>query len=135
MMNFDTSERNLCTVKRQSTSTPLQALVLMNDPQFVEASRILAERMIREGGGVDQTRIRYGFRLLTSREPTREEMHVLEDLLVKQRESFAHDREAARDLLASGEYPRNERLSPSEVAAFTTVASTIMNFDATTILR
>ncbi len=135
MMNFDTSERNLCTVKRQSTSTPLQALVLMNDPQFVEASRILAERMIQEGGDVDNERIRYGFRLLTSREPTAQEMGALEDLLATQRSSFARDRSAARELLTAGEYPRNESLSASEVAAYTTVASTIMNFDATTILR
>ena len=77
MMNFDTSERNLCSIKRQSTSTPLQALVLMNDPQFVEASRILAERMILEGGPSDADRISFGFRALTSRSPNEGELETL----------------------------------------------------------
>lgn len=135
MMNFDTSERNLCTIKRQSTSTPLQALVLMNDPQFVEAARILAERMISEGGLLDRSKIEYGFRLLTSRSPTPDELETLSVLLDEQRLSFQQTPRAALDLLSTGEFERNHDLVASEVAAFTTLASTIMNFDATTYLR
>ena len=135
MMNFDTSERNLCIVKRQSTSTPLQALVLMNDPQFVEAARILAERMYLEGGTSDDTRISFGFRVVTSRDPTDLEMGILERLLAGERDSYADNSLSARQLLETGEYPRNSQLPSHEIASLTTVASTIMNFDATVILR
>ncbi len=135
MMNFDTSERNLCSIKRQSTSTPLQALVLMNDPQFVEASRILAERMILEGGPSDADRISFGFRALTSRSPNEGELETLTELLRLETQSFRQNPEAASLLLKTGEYPRSLSLDASEVAAYATVASTIMNFDATTILR
>lgn len=135
MMNFDTSERNLCIVKRQSTSTPLQALVLMNDPQFVEASRILAERMYLEGGASDESRIAFGFRALTSRGPSADEMHVLRALLQEERRDYEGNKAAARKLLATGEFPRDRALPSPEVAALAIVASTIMNFDATIILR
>jgi len=140
MMNFDTSERNLCTIRRQSTATPLQALVLMNDPQFVEAARLLAERMLLEGGSEDGSKIRYGFRTLTGREPTPEKptpenLASLQSLLDEERAHFRAYPENARDLASVGEHPENRQLSASEVAAFTTVATTVMNFDATQVLR
>ena len=135
MMIFDTSERNLCIVLRQSTSTPLQALVLMNDPQYVEASRMLAERMIRSGGDTDADRVEWGFKTLTARAPSDLEREALLDLLASERDTFAANRRAARALLEAGEYPRDRRLPETEVAALTTVASTIMNHDATIILR
>ncbi len=135
MMNFDTSERNLCIVRRQSTSTPLQALVLMNDPQFVEAARILAERMFTEGGDEDDTRITFGFRALTGREPSPDELTLLAGLLDEERRSYSSNIAAATELLETGEFARNQQLPAGEVAALTTVASTIMNFDATIILR
>lgn len=135
MMNFDTSERNLCTIKRQSTATPLQALVLMNDPQFVEAARILGERMILEGGDSEDARIRFGFRTLTGREPSAENVEVLERLLAQERKRFANDASASAKLASVGEFKVHAGLNAREVAAFTTVASTIMNFDATQVLR
>jgi len=135
MMSFDTSERNLCIVKRQSTSTPLQALILMNDPQFVESARILAERMVSEGGSSDDDKITFGFRMLTSRQPTPNEKALLSSLLEEERLTYERDISAAYAVLSTGEFPRDESLSAAEVAAFTTVASTIMNFDATIILR
>ncbi len=133
MMIFDTSERNLCLVRRQSTSTPLQALVLMNDPQFVESSRLLAERMLREGGSTDKERVSWGFRALTARSPSDIERDALLALLTEERQSTSIA--AARQLLASGEHPRDPSLPVREVAALTTVASTILNHDATIILR
>jgi len=133
MMIFDTSERNLCVVRRQSTSTPLQALVLMNDPQFVEASRLLAERMLREGGATDEERITWGFRALTARSPSEIERDALFELLEQERRSLSAT--AARQLLSAGEHPRDPSLPPREVAALTTVASTILNHDATITLR
>ncbi|MEL6653983.1 MAG: DUF1553 domain-containing protein, partial [Bacteroidota bacterium] len=78
MINFDASERNFCTVKRQRTSTPLQALVLLNDPQYVEASRKLAARMIREGGEELGDQIELGFRLMTGRAMRGDERTILE---------------------------------------------------------
>ena len=77
-ISFDAAERLFCTVNRQRTSTPLQALVLLNDPQYVEAARVLAARMIREGGGDVGGRIALGFRALTGRVPTPEELRALE---------------------------------------------------------
>jgi hypothetical protein len=80
MISFDASERNFCTVLRQKTSTPLQALVLLNDPQYVEAARMLAERMIKEGGPTLDAQIAFAFRLLTSRRPEPSENEMLQAL-------------------------------------------------------
>lgn len=133
MMIFDTSERNLCVVRRQSTSTPLQALVLMNDPQYVEASRMLAERMLREGGDTDADRITWGFRALTARMPSESEQEALLSLLDEERQ--AATLASARSLLTTGDHPPDPSLPAREVAALTTVASTILNHDATIQLR
>ena len=135
MMNFDTSERNLCIIKRQSTATPLQALVLMNDPQFIEAARLLAERMLSEGGKQDESRIRFGFRSLTGMEPSTENVETLRRLLDQERKRFARDPNGARQLASAGEFRANDTLPASEVAAFATVATTLLNFDATQVVR
>src|SRR5690606_32440094 len=90
MLNFDASERHFCVVKRQKTSTPLQSLVVMNDPQFVEASRVLAQRMIKTGKSQEE-RIRYAFLALTGRPPGREETKVLADLYAEEYKSFQKD--------------------------------------------
>jgi hypothetical protein len=135
MIAFDASERNFCTVRRQRTSTPLQSLVLMNDPQFAEAARVLAERMVKEGGKSPDDRIVFGFRALTSRSPDGEELRELRELYEAERAAFEKDRAAARVLLGAGEYPRDKRLAPAEVAALTVVASTIMNFDEAVFRR
>ena len=135
MMNFDASERNICTVRRQSTSTPLQALVLLNDPQYVEASRLLAERLLREEQGGVHAQIAMGYRLLTSRLPDAEEVDLLAGLYEEELQAFASDRRSALDLLAVGEQPRDERLDPAQLAALTVVANTMMNFDEAVIKR
>lgn len=135
MTTFDASERNLCVVQRQSTSTPLQALVLMNDPQFFEAARVLGERMIRESGGGDAERIDLGFRLLTGRGATTEELESLLELLAEQRSAFRGRPGDARAVLATGESPRDRKIPAPEAASFAVVASTIMNFDGATTLR
>ena len=135
MMNFDTSERNICTVRRQSTSTPLQALVLLNDPQYVEASRLLAERLLREEQGDARAQIALGYRLLTSRLPDDEEVELLAGLYEEELSAFGADRKSALDLLSVGEYPRDERFDPAQLAALTVVANTLMNFDEAVIKR
>jgi hypothetical protein len=129
MISFDASERNFCTVLRQKTSTPLQALVLLNDPQYVEAARMLAERMIKEGGPTLDAQIAFAFRLLTSRRPEPSENEMLQALYEEERTAFEAAPADARALLAIGEYPRDRGLPAAEVAARTLVASTIMNYD------
>ncbi len=129
MTNFDAPERNFCVVKRQNTNTPLQALVLMNDPQFVEAARILAERMLKEGGNSVVDRISLGFLLLTSRKPNDSELAGLLDLYESELELYKKDQASAIQLLSIGDFPRDKRLDPAETAAYTVVANTIMNFD------
>jgi hypothetical protein len=129
LVSFDASERAVCTVRRQQTNTPLQALTLLNDPQFVEAARLLAERMVREGGAVPEDRLRYGFRLVTARYPTRRELELLGSLHAKQVARFREAPAGARRLLASGEMPRDASLDAGEVAAYTVVANALLNLD------
>jgi hypothetical protein len=134
-INFDAAERLFCTVNRQRTNTPLQSLVLMNDPQYVEASRVLAERMMREGGGTPADRIVFAFRLLTSRRPDATELSTLERLYADQRAEFAHDRKAAQALLSVGEHKRDPALDVVDTAACAIVATTVMNFDEAAFKR
>lgn len=128
MISFDAAERNLCVVDRQRTNTPLQALVLMNDVQYVEASRFLAERVLRPSGG--DGAVESAFRLLTGRRPRAEELAVLEQLRAEQERRFAAAPRDAAALLAVGEKPRDASLPAPQVAAMAVVASTIMNMDA-----
>ena len=128
-ISFDAAERLFCTVSRQRTSTPLQALVLLNDPQFVEASRALAARMIREAGGDVGGRIALGFRALTGRVPTSEERAALESLYRDELARFRRERGAAATLLAVGASKPAPEIDAAELAAATVVASTVMNLD------
>ena len=128
-VSFDAAERLVCTVSRQRTSTPLQALVLMNDPQYVEAARMLGERMLTQGGQSADERIAWGFRLVTSRPPTAGELDVLRTLLDDEAQRFGGRQEAATRLLRVGEHPRNVRLDAAEAAAYTVVANTLLSFD------
>ncbi len=127
--SFDAAERLFCTVSRQRTNTPLQALVLMNDPQYVEAARLLAERMLREGGATPRERIAFAFRVMTSRQPTAAELAALEKLYADEHAAFSADRKAALRLLSTGEKPRDRTLDPIETAACTVVANTLLNVD------
>ena len=128
---FDAPDREKCAARRVLTNTPLQALVLLNDPTYVEAARALAERVSLEGGGNDTARVEYAFRLATSRRPTLNETTVLKELLRTSRASYRRDRQAAQALLTVGESPRRTKIDAAELAAWTTVASTILNLDET----
>jgi Protein of unknown function (DUF1553) len=129
MVNFDATDRAFCSVRRQKTASPLQSLVLMNDPQFVEASRILSEKMIKNSTPSVSERLQYGFQALTSRKAHPAELTALKDLFEKELSYFKQNLEKAEKLLNVGEYPRDKNLDAAEVAAYTIVASTIMNFD------
>jgi hypothetical protein len=130
---FDAPDRETCTVRRGRTNTPLQALVLMNDPTYVEASRKMAERLIKEpvASATPDERIAFAFRLATARKPTAEESAVLKKIYDAQLAHFRSNAEAATKLLSVGESARDEKLDPVELAAWTTVASTILNLDET----
>ncbi len=135
-INFDAAERLFCTVTRQRTSTPLQALVLLNDPQYVEAARAIAERTMAEGGATARDRITYAFRLVTSRRPRPEELALLEKLFQEEQATFATDAKAVAGLSSVGQHRRADGPDASpESAALTVVASTLLNFDEAVIKR
>ncbi len=131
LATFDAPDREKCTARRAQTNTPLQALVLLNDPTYVEASRALAQRAILEGGRDPKSRIGFAFRLATSRAPTNQEVGVLRTLLDGRLKAFRQDRQSALKLLSVGESPRDRRVDAAELAAYTTVASVIFNLDET----
>jgi len=131
LSTFDAPDRETCTVRRARTNTPLQALVLMNDPTYVEASRKLAERMMSEAGASDEAKIIYVFRLATARAPKAMEIAVLKKIHDRELAVFEKDPAAAKKLLAVGESPLNGKLDQNELAAWSTVASVILNLDET----
>ncbi len=128
---FDAPDREKCTARRGTTNTPLQALVLMNDPTYVEASRVFAERDLREAGKTSTDRIRYAFRLALDRDPSAKEAAILEALYKKEMVHYDSDRAAAQKLISAGEMTRNPKTDPAELAAWTLVTSTILNMDET----
>jgi hypothetical protein len=134
MLNFDATDRAFCMVRRQKTASPLQSLVLMNDPQFVEAARILAEKMMQTDPSV-KTRITYGFQCLTSRLPRTTELEELTRLFEQQKQYYQNNMLQTEKLLSVGEFPRNQNFDAAELAAYTIVASTVMNFDAFVMKR
>jgi len=131
LQTFDAPEREFCIVRRSATNTPLQALVTMNDPAFVEAARKLGERMMTEVAAVPKDRLRYAFRLVLARQPKDEEVRVLLGIQQEQLGVFRKDPAAAEKLLSVGESPRNKSLDAAELAAWTAVANVILNLDET----
>jgi hypothetical protein len=129
LATLDAPDREVCVVRRSRTNTPLQALVLMNDPTYVEASRKLAERMMKEGGATADERIAFAFKLATARTPHEKETAVLKRVFESQRARFTKDKPAAEKLLKVGEAPRDEKLDPVEVASWAMVANAILNLD------
>jgi hypothetical protein len=130
MVAFDAPNRETCIVARPSTTTPLQALVLLNDVQFVEASRAFAERIIARTGD-DADRIRWAFTETTSRPPTDKELVVLMQALQRERVHYAADKTAAREYLANGESPRNESIPINEHAAWSQISALLLNLSET----
>ncbi len=131
LITFDAPDREKCTARRAVTNTPLQALALMNDPTYVEAARALAQRMIREGGQDPVKRIRCGFRLATARDPQPKEVQVLRDMARGSLVNYQQHKDAALKLDRVGESKMDAAVDPTELAAWTTVASTLLNLDET----
>ena len=129
MMTFDATDRETCTVRETRTNTPLQALNLMNDVTYVEASRKLAERMMTAGGATPDERIAHGFRLALARTARPKEQGVLRGVFERFRDKYADDPDAAAKLLAEGESEYDESLDKAELAAYAGIASLILNLD------
>ncbi|WP_044170703.1 DUF1553 domain-containing protein [Flectobacillus major] len=134
-ITFDSPERYFCVIKRQKTSTPLQALVLMNDPQYNEAARKLAERMLKEGGATIQDRITFAFKAMVSRYPSAKEVQILTQLYQDEKKDIETHPSRAKELLNVGESPIDQQLNPVELAANTVIGMTLINFDGTIIKR
>jgi mono/diheme cytochrome c family protein len=131
MTTFDAPSREACTVRRERTNTPLQALLLMNEPQYVEAARALAERGLREGGSNDEDRIVFLFRLATARRPEPAELVELISALADLRAHYKANTQAATELINVGETKPTPTLDPAELAAWTMIANTLLNLDET----
>lgn len=128
MSAFDAPDRETCVIRRARTNTPLQALVLMNDPTYVEAARKLAERIQPLGDSADQ-KLAAAFRIVLSRGPSLQETKIMLGLYESALRRFQNDAEAATKLLSVGQAPRDERLEVAELAAWTAVCTTLLNLD------
>jgi hypothetical protein len=128
---FDAPTREECSVERPRSNTPLQSLVLLNDPIFVEAARVFAERTLREGGADSASRIQFAYRLALSRAASPEEVRILTELLERQRKEYFEDPIASGALLRVGEHPVPAGDSKPELAAWTSVARVILNLHET----
>ncbi len=126
---FDAPSREVCTVNRPRTNTPLQALVGLNDPTFVEAARAFAVRILRESGPSVVQRLRFAFRTAVARPPTAAELEVLQQIVAEQKATFDDDPEAARQLTAGGESEVPAEFDSAELAAWTAFSSVVLNLD------
>jgi len=129
MLTFDAVTREVCTAKRETTATPLQALVLLNDPQFIEAARVLGESLLKQFPNDASARAAVAFKKLIGREPDATETKILIQLFTEQKELFAKDETSAKKLLATGESKFDQTLPPADFAATTLMVNAIMNFD------
>ncbi len=130
-LSFDAPNREVCTDCRARTNTPLQALVLLNDPSYVEAARVLAQRTIQSGGADTMARLRFAFRLCTARVPSEQELAVLSRILDANLARFRQNPAAATRLISVGESPRPADLDPAELAAWTAIGNLLLNLDET----
>jgi hypothetical protein len=129
MLIFDAPSREKCVIQRQRTNTPLQALVTLNDPQFLEAARALAQRLLKSDRSGSSNRVDLCYQFALSRPATEREREILTRLLEKNLAAFRENPEDAAKFLAVGESPRDETLDPAEHAAWMVVAQTVLNLD------
>jgi hypothetical protein len=129
LATMDAPSRDTCVVRRSRTNTPLQALALMNDEQFVEAARVFAERVLTSGGNTNRERATFAFRTATARQPDATEVSTLLRQLEMHLATYKSDSTAAAALLRVGERPRNDTLDTSELAAWTIVCNLLLNLD------
>jgi hypothetical protein len=135
MINFDATSREICTVRRNLTSTPLQALTLLNDPQIVEASRVLSEKVQKEFPDQLDQQIEVAFRLSTGVKPKSEQLEILFSQYETSYQKFMQKPTLVDSIISVGEKPFDKTLSKEKVAAMTLVVSTIFNFDQSYMKR
>ena len=133
LLAFDAPSREECTARRPISNTPKAALTLLNDPTFVEAARVLAENVVRHGGGSVEERLRWAFRQVLARAPTGEEASLLGDVLNRHKQHFADSPQAVKEVMQVGQHPAPDSLPLSEVAAWTSVARVLLNLGETTM--
>src|SRR5205823_1733800 len=121
--------RQVCTVRQARTNTPLHALILLNDVTFVEAARVWAQRLMKEGGKTSEQRLHLAFRQATARQPTPGEQKILAGGLQRALSHFQQNRDAAQKLIQTGEYPPDPNLDVVELAAYTAMMNMILNLD------
>ena len=131
MMSFDAPNREVCLARRARTNTPLQSLVLLNDPTYIECARLLAESMLRDGVSNPDDRFDAGMLRAVSRRATDAERKILGEVLDSARRRFDSDPSSAKSLNATGTTPPDCSIDPAELAAWTVVASTLLNLDET----
>jgi len=131
LMAFDAPSRDECTTSRSNSNTPLQALVLLNDPTFVEAARVLAEKIMREGGRTFSSQLTWVFKRALARPPTADEQRLLEGLFAQQRVRYQEDKAAAHALISAGEAPLADDLPTADLAAWTAVSRAVLNLHET----
>jgi hypothetical protein len=131
LLAFDASTREECTAQRPRSNTPQQALVLLNDPTYVEAARVLAERIIREGGSGIEKRLQFAFRQALQRRAQPAEVKLLSGLYEQHRQQYQGDKTAAEALLRIGDRAAPKDLAAPELAAWTSVARVILNLHET----
>ncbi len=129
MLLFDSPTREICTVKRSRTNTPLQALAMLNEVTFVEAARALAERMMEQGGSTAEQRLEWAFRRVTSRPPSEQELRLLGEGLARHLTAFKADEDSAKQLAGFGETKAAKDVNISELAAYTMTANVLLNLD------
>ena len=131
MLIFDAPTREVCTIYRPRTNTPLQALVTMNDPQFIEAARFFAERLLKEAPDNPEEKASYGFELVTLRKPSPKELTAIMGVHKASLATYTKDKAAAEELLKVGDAPSDKSLAPEQHATWTVVANLLLNLDET----
>ncbi|MCA9445179.1 MAG: DUF1553 domain-containing protein, partial [Candidatus Omnitrophica bacterium] len=130
LLMFDAPYRDVCTIQRSRTNTPLQALTTLNDPTFIEASGGLARRILNEGGESFEDRIRYGFRLCVARDPSEKEIEIQRSLCQKALEKYRENPELAKEVWETSRLELNG-IDPMQFAAWTLVSNVLLNLDET----
>jgi len=130
-VTLDAPTREFCVSQRAKTSTPLQSLVLMNDPVFVEAARAFAQRILVEPSLDDTARVTFAWRLALTRSPTTTERSILTRILEQQQATYRKDLDSAKKLVAVGDLPKPANLDDSELAAWTAFSNVILNLNET----
>jgi hypothetical protein len=129
MAAFDAPSREICTFRRMPTNTPLQALVTLNDPIYIEAAQAMARRVVREGGITAESQAHYALQLTLGRPPTNQQLKEISDLFHREQARYMRDQEAAKKLAPLGPLPAGA--NSDEMAAWTVVCNVLLNMDST----